>query len=95
MSNTIDPEKDELITTRQAANLLQTHVSTIYRWILSGKLPAWRRGGRHVVKKADLLAMLVPVIPEKDRPKELPTAKEQRAADKWTQEMLRRAGWVK
>ncbi len=53
---------DDLITVREAARLVRTHVSCVYRWIGRGQLPAWRRGPyRLLVRKGDVLRMLEPV----------------------------------
>ena len=54
----------DLIEPKVAARLLRCNVSTIYRWILKGKLRAWRRGGtRHLVRRADVEGMLVEEVP--------------------------------
>jgi excisionase family DNA binding protein len=88
----IDLDADVLMTTNQAAKLLRVHLATVYRWVLSGKLPAWKRGGRLVVRRADLDGLLTPVVPLRERPRPGPSAKEQRAADAWTERVLREAG---
>ena len=44
------------IDPRQAARLLKTHVSTIYRLVLHGKIPARRIGGRrYVLRREDVV----------------------------------------
>jgi excisionase family DNA binding protein len=52
---------DDLITLKQAARVANgTHKNTVLRWILDGRLPAWRIGtGRmYYVSRADVLAMI-------------------------------------
>jgi excisionase family DNA binding protein len=52
----------DLITPSQAARLVDVHVSAVFRWIKSGNLPAWRKGGcRYWVSKADVERMMQPV----------------------------------
>jgi excisionase family DNA binding protein len=50
----------EYIGPREAAALLGVHHDTARRWMRSGKLPGWRRGGRLLTTRAAALAMLVP-----------------------------------
>lgn len=71
---------DDLMIPSEAASLLGVSTPTIYRWILGGKLPAWRVGGRKLrVSKADVVGMLKPVEPKaKPRP---PSRFEQRVHD--------------
>ncbi len=88
----LDTEK--LLDTTEAAKLLKVHRATIYRMILDGQLPAWKRGHRMLVKRADLDGVLIPVVPLKDRPKIAPTSRERRANDRRTMEILKRAGIV-
>ncbi len=50
----------DLITPKAAARLLHAHVASVYRWITQGKLRSWKRAGtRHLVNRADVLALLV------------------------------------
>lgn len=51
---------DELLTTIEAARLLRVHPGTIRRWLLSGRLPGWRKGGRLAVCRRDLQEFLQP-----------------------------------
>lgn len=52
----------EYLTVPGAARVLQVSASTVWRWIASGKLSAYRVGPRKIrVKKEDVLAMVVPV----------------------------------
>ena len=54
----------DLIGTKQAARILKTHLSTIYRLIHSGKLRAWSRcGTRHLLSEADVREQLRPFTP--------------------------------
>ena len=57
------PPPDDLIPPKAAATVIQAHVATIYRLIHSGQLPAYRRGCRYFVSRADVLAVLQPVQP--------------------------------
>lgn len=52
----------DLLTPREAARLVKAHLSTVHRWIHTGKLRAYRRGPhRYLVSQADLEALLRPV----------------------------------
>jgi len=55
----------ELLTPAGAAAELHLTPRTIRAWIASGRLPAFRtdpgRGGKLLVRRADVLALLVPV----------------------------------
>ena len=48
---------DDRLSIKEAARLLKVGVSTIYRWVLTQKIPALRIGGRVWVRKADILAV--------------------------------------
>jgi excisionase family DNA binding protein len=55
---------DDLITPKEVARLLKVHVSTVYRWCLSGRLPSYRRAGcRFLIRLADVRSLLQPVQP--------------------------------
>ncbi len=57
-----DEIPDDLIRPSQAAKMLGCHMATVYRWVVTGKIPGWRRGGnRYLVRLADVKAMLEPV----------------------------------
>jgi excisionase family DNA binding protein len=75
----------DLIGVAEAARLLRVHVSCIYRWLHTGKLPAWRVVGRWWLSRADVLA-----VPEQVGPgvaqASTPSHAEARA-------LLRRAGY--
>ncbi|MDA8189663.1 MAG: helix-turn-helix domain-containing protein [Dehalococcoidales bacterium] len=52
---------EEYVTVAEAASMCKVSQSTIWRWIDSGELPAYRLGHRRVlVKKTDLADLLVP-----------------------------------
>lgn len=55
----------ELLTPNEAAELLRVRARTIRAWIACGRLPALRTdpgaGGRLLVRRGDLLAVLLPV----------------------------------
>ncbi len=57
------PIPDDLIDTREAAKVAGcVHLSTLHRWIKSGKLRAWKRAGsRFRVSRQDVLDLLAPV----------------------------------
>jgi excisionase family DNA binding protein len=50
---------DELITVKQAADRLQVHLLTVYRWISSGVLPAQRLPGGWLRIEANELERLL------------------------------------
>lgn len=58
----------DLIPLKDACKLLpsgragkRVHLATLYRWVLSGKLPAVRRGRNYFVRREDLDALHKPV----------------------------------
>jgi excisionase family DNA binding protein len=62
---------NDLITPTQAAKLVKTHVSTIFRWIHRGRLPAFRRAGsRFLIRLSDLRGVLEPTRPSPTQPTE-------------------------
>ncbi len=87
-----DLDNDALVTPAKAARLLQVHPATLYRWILTGKLPAWKRGSRMLVKRADLDGLLERVVPLAERPRLVQSTRERRANDRKTMDILKRAG---
>lgn len=62
-----EPKRESIhMEPREAARFLQTHVSTVYRFILHGKIPARRIGGRrYFIRREDVMAFAegVPVVP--------------------------------
>lgn len=89
---------DDLVSPRKACEILSVNISTLYRWILAGKLRSWRRAGtRYRVSLADVRALLEPVMPRPRPTREelgLPASKRALAARaRHTQEVLRRAGY--
>ena len=82
----------DLITIAAAAKLCHgTHVATIRRWILRGKLRGYRIGGRRMlVSRSDLDGMTQLVQPSEPPP--YLTGKEARAHAKWADEVLREHG---
>ena len=63
-----EPSPDDLLTLAEARDLVpsprpgcRTHLATLYRWVLSGRLPAVRRGRWYFVRRADLLKIATPV----------------------------------
>lgn len=82
---------ENLLTPREAAARLGCSTATVYRWILSGKLPAVTRGGtRYLVRPADVLALLTPVRPARVvRPAR---KRGQKLRERRAREVLRAAG---
>ena len=57
MSVSTQPTReDDVLDVRQASELVGRHPETIRRWIWSGRLPASKRGNRHFVAAADVMA---------------------------------------
>jgi excisionase family DNA binding protein len=53
---------EDLVPLGKAATALHVNRSTIYRWVLGGKLRSWRRAGtRYLVSLADVRELLKPV----------------------------------
>ena len=53
-------------TVAEAARLLRVSIPTVWRWIDSGHLPAYRVGGRSIrIRTADLASMVRPARQEK------------------------------
>jgi excisionase family DNA binding protein len=63
------PETGQIITVKQAAEMLRVSGMTIRRLIKLGKLPAWRIAGDGPVRlnRADVEAMFVPVFTPEER----------------------------
>lgn len=59
------PETGQIITVKQAAEMLKVSGMTIRRLIDTGKLPAWRVAGDGPIRieRADVEALRVPVSP--------------------------------
>jgi excisionase family DNA binding protein len=49
-----DARGDRLLTLHQAADLLNVHYMTAYRWVRRGELPAFKTGGRLRVRASDV-----------------------------------------
>ena len=77
---------DDLISPREASQVLGVHLASIYRFIEDGRLPAWRRAGtRWRVSKAAVLGLLVP-------PANVPEGRQPTHAEAMAE--LRRRGWL-
>lgn len=90
--DTSDPIPTDLIDMRQAARLAKTHISTCHRWRLTGRLRAWRRVGRWLVSRAELLDLFRPVAPARPRPVAEGVQLTRRQQDAQTTATLRRLG---
>jgi excisionase family DNA binding protein len=85
------PERQRWLTPKHCARRLRTHVSTIHRWIRTGRLKALKTpGGRYLVAPADFEAALVPAAPA--QPWHAQASRTQGAAHAAALEQLRRAG---
>jgi len=61
-SQLVNATKHDYYTVPEAAEMLSVSPSTIWRWIKSGKLPAYRVGERSIrIKRVDLEGMISPV----------------------------------
>lgn len=49
---------DELLTTKEVADLLKLRIQTIYNWVHRGKLVAYKVGGVTRYKKSDVFKLL-------------------------------------
>jgi excisionase family DNA binding protein len=55
------PDMPDTLTPAQLTTWLPQSRRTVDRWIAEGSLPAFRLGGRLLIRKADVLAMARPV----------------------------------
>jgi excisionase family DNA binding protein len=92
-NNTIDLDRDVILTNRQAANLLRCHISTVFRWEQRGELPFTKHRGRRVVRRCDREALLVPGEPRQRPAAEAEPSRRQMARE--TRETLLRAGLIR
>ncbi len=87
----------DLITLKEAARLARNcHKNTILRWVLSGRLPAWRIGsGRmYYVSRADVLALFQPVEVDPNKVKGVgPSRLQAERADREAAAKLKAMGW--
>lgn len=76
---------------KQASKLIHVHISTIYRWVTDGRLRGYRLAvARYRVRQADVLALVVEVVPER-----MPeSAADRRRGHERAMDDLRRAGLV-
>ena len=56
--NTTQPEADQLLTIKQAAELISLSVTTLYGLVSRKEIPVSKRGKRLYFSKADLLAWI-------------------------------------
>lgn len=85
---------NDLIRPGTAAEVLGVAVATIYKYIDRGLLPAWRRrGSRYLqVSRADVEAMLEPVAVVPRAEPVIPSARQQSARQRRTDEILASVG---
>jgi hypothetical protein len=80
----------DLISTRIAAKLLGgCNISTVYRWVLSGALPGWRRRGRWFVSRADVLAVW-----QRGKPPEKPDPATRLASGQTSRSRVKSSAWA-
>ena len=70
-------------------------LATMYRWVLSGKLPAVRIGRAYFVHPDDLAAMARPCEPRAGMPSRTDRERRLNARERHTQEVLKRHGVIK
>lgn len=76
----------DLITPKEAAQLLHIHQATLYRMISDGRLAAWKRGGtRFFVSRAAVLGIFTP-------PRNVP--EDRLASHQESVERLKGMGWM-
>ncbi len=89
------------ITLAQAAALVpsprrgkKTHVSTLLRWILQGKLAGYRRGRWWMIRRQELLDLIEPteVVPCRLPATAGELKRRQRELDQWTAATLKKHG---
>jgi hypothetical protein len=85
----------DLISLKEAARLIPSgragkrlHYATLYRWVLTGRVPAVKIGGRYFLRRVDLEALSRPV----EVGTEKPDGRKTRAARRWVDEYLDRVG---
>jgi hypothetical protein len=95
----ISNEEDRLVSLSEACRMIvsprpgkKTHLSTIYRWILDGRLPAVRRGRWWFVRVSDIMRLNVEFTARPRASLPIATTRQERAAQKWTDETLARFG---
>lgn len=80
----------DLVTPKVIARDLQCHITSVYRAIHAGRLPAYRRGGRYLISRAAALALLEPVRVEPREPADARADERRHAA---AMELLRAQGY--
>jgi excisionase family DNA binding protein len=80
---------DDLMSAIEAGKLIGIHPRVIHRWRIAGRLPGWRLGKYVRYSRADLLALYTP---EGATPRIVPTQREEKARQKWVQEVLEKHG---
>ena len=85
--NTTTQLPDDLITPIEVAAIAKVSSATVRRWIIEGKLAAWRAGKHWLVSRADAVAFVVPFVP----PGLVATPGERRRREREVDENLRAA----
>jgi hypothetical protein len=100
VSNSTSQTPADLIPLREAAQLIPSrvpgrklHVSTLVRWVQSGRLRAWRSGRHLFVSRAEVPLVFVPVPVVVDPLVEY--RRERLERSRRTEEVLRKAGLEK
>ncbi len=64
LDTSTDPLPDDLISPTQAAKIGHISLRSVWRWIATGRLRAWRTGAtRLLVSARDVRAQIRPVVP--------------------------------
>lgn len=67
MDVSVASDAEELLTIAEVAKLLKVSVVTLHRWLMQGRLPAYRLGPRGVrIRRSDLGKVLTPTLEEAD-----------------------------
>lgn len=62
-------QAQDLVPPKKAAQILRVHLSTVYRWVRRGQLPAYRCRSRYLVSRSEAerlaaeLDAVTPVVP--------------------------------
>jgi excisionase family DNA binding protein len=82
---------NDLISTTAAAKILRTSTKVVYRWVLTGKLRAWKRMGRYFLSTDEVKAAWVLVQNGKPLSRLQSTAQAEHA---WAMAFLKERGVI-